>query len=204
MGKPTTIPNKITHPKEAPKISATATGPGVGGTKAWVMASPAKRGRAYSKSDFPVLRCKEYTKGTNTIKATSKKTGIAIKNPAISMAQEARCSPMRSSNACAIAVAPPECSNIPPKRVPKPTTMATKPRVLPIPVCRVFIMVSTPRPETIPTTILEIKRATNAGNLNRKINSSSTEIPKSTANNKGVSIPMSFWQDSISKMIFGF
>ena len=59
VGNPTTNPNAITHPRLADKISATATGPGVGGIKAWVMAKPANKGRPYNKIDFPVLRCNE-------------------------------------------------------------------------------------------------------------------------------------------------
>ncbi len=44
VGIPAMKPNKITHPKSAFRISATATGPGVGGIKAWVMANPANNG----------------------------------------------------------------------------------------------------------------------------------------------------------------
>ena len=40
VGKPTIAPIKITQPKSAPIISATAIGPGVGGIKACVTAKP--------------------------------------------------------------------------------------------------------------------------------------------------------------------
>lgn len=46
VGIPIINPNKITHPKSAFKISATATGPGVGGINACVIANPARSGIA--------------------------------------------------------------------------------------------------------------------------------------------------------------
>ena len=59
VGTPTINPTKITQPKSAFKMSATATGPGVGGIKACVIASQASNGIAYKSKDFFVLRCKE-------------------------------------------------------------------------------------------------------------------------------------------------
>ena len=46
VGMPAIKPNKITHPKSAFNISATATGPGVGGIKLWVTLKPANKGIA--------------------------------------------------------------------------------------------------------------------------------------------------------------
>src|SRR5690554_6601500 len=46
VGKPRIIPNRITHPSCALIMSATATGPGVGGMKLCVTASPARSGIA--------------------------------------------------------------------------------------------------------------------------------------------------------------
>ena len=45
VGSPTINPKAITHPSLADNISATATGPGVGGIKAWVIARPANKGK---------------------------------------------------------------------------------------------------------------------------------------------------------------
>ena len=59
VGIPTINPTKITQPKSAFKISATATGPGVGGIKACVIASPASNGMAYKSKDLFVFRCRE-------------------------------------------------------------------------------------------------------------------------------------------------
>ena len=59
VGTPTINPTKITQPKSAFKISATATGPGVGGINACVIASPARSGIAYNNKDFFVFRCSE-------------------------------------------------------------------------------------------------------------------------------------------------
>lgn len=46
IGTPIIAPTKITHPKSAPSMSATATGPGVGGMNVCVTASPANNGMA--------------------------------------------------------------------------------------------------------------------------------------------------------------
>ncbi len=56
VGIPTINPNKITQPRSAFKISATATGPGVGGMNACVTANPANKGNPYNSNDFLVLR----------------------------------------------------------------------------------------------------------------------------------------------------
>ena len=52
VGNPITAPRIITQPKSAPKILATATGPGVGGIKVCVTASPASNGIPKCKTDF--------------------------------------------------------------------------------------------------------------------------------------------------------
>ena len=56
---PTINPKRITQPKSAFKISATATGPGVGGINEWVIAKPANNGMAYNNKDFLVFLCSE-------------------------------------------------------------------------------------------------------------------------------------------------
>ena len=45
-GSPIIIPKNMTHPKSAPRIPATAIGPGVGGINACVTAKPANNGKA--------------------------------------------------------------------------------------------------------------------------------------------------------------
>ena len=90
------------------------------------------------------------------IKATSKKTGIAIKKPVIIRVQEALFSPKIWSKYCAKVSAPPECSKMAPNIAPSPTTTATNPRVEPIPSFTVLIIYEGAMPARIPTRILEI------------------------------------------------
>ena len=93
------------------------------------------------------------------MKATSKKTGIATKNPAIINAQEAFFSPNLFNSDLAKASAPPECSRIAPNIAPSPTTTATKPKVDPIPFFTVSIISRGGTPANMPTKILEISKA---------------------------------------------
>ena len=65
---------------------------------------------------------------------------MAIKKPEITIAIGAFLIPNFTIIKLAMAFAPPEVSKIAPNIAPKPTTVATKPKVLPIPSCMVLII----------------------------------------------------------------
>ena len=115
------------------------------------------------------------------IKATSKKTGIAIKNPVTISAHDAFFSPKTLSIYCANASAPPECSKIAPNIAPNPTTTATNPKVDPIPFLTVTMISWGGTPARTPTMILEIKSEIKGCILNFRIRIRSEPTPKSTA-----------------------
>ena len=145
------------------------------------MANPANRGIAYNNNDFFVFRCNAYIIGTRIIKATSKKTGIAIKNPEITIAVGAFLSPNFEIMKLAIVFAPPENSKIAPNIAPNPTTVATKPKVPPIPSFMVSIISVAFNPAISPTVILPINNAINALILSFNIKKSNMAIPIITA-----------------------
>ena len=72
--------------------------------------------------------------GASITKATSKKTGIAIIKPVITMAAGAFLTPNFLTKKLANDSSPPELSRIAPNKAPNHTTVATKPNVLPMPV----------------------------------------------------------------------
>ena len=143
-------------------MSATAIGPGVGGINECVTARPAKSGKAYISNDFLVCLCKAYIMGNSKINATSKNTGIATIKPAIAMAAGALSTPNFFNKKDAMTLAPPECSNMAPNIAPKPTTVATNPKVLAIPSLIVFIIAKESNPAIRPTTILAINKEAKA------------------------------------------
>jgi hypothetical protein len=69
----------------------------------------------------------------------------------------------------AIAIAPPDFSRIPPKIAPNPTTVATNPRVDPIPFSTVAITSVPDKPPRIPITMLAINNAINAVSFKKSI-----------------------------------
>ena len=74
--------------------------------------------------------------GMSRTKPTSKKTGKPTISPAHIMDQVTRRSPKRSIRVCAIRSEAPDSAIILPNIVPRPTTIAMCPRVLPIPVSK--------------------------------------------------------------------
>ena len=113
--------------------------------------------------------------------ATSKNTGIAKINPVQRSAHELRFSPKAFNKRCAKTSAPPECSKSPPKSVPKPTTVATKPNVVPMPSCSVLKIASAGSLVNTPKTMVAMSNAIKAGSLKRNINTSKTPMLTKTA-----------------------
>ena len=118
--------------------------------------------------------------GINKIKATSKKTGIEMINPVKPNASGDLLFPALLIRYRAMESAPPEFSKIAPNIAPKPTIVATKPNVDPMPSCTVSIIFGTDNPAKIPVTMEAINKAINAGNLKYKTNISKLAIPANT------------------------
>ena len=81
----------------------------------------------------------------------------------------------------AMVFAPPELSNIAPNIAPKPTTVATNPKVPPIPFLTVSIISLALRPATKPTVILPMSKAIKALILSLRIKNKRMAIPSITA-----------------------
>ena len=156
-------------------------GPGVGGMKAWVVAKPASKGMPKYSSERPVRRPKAYTSGTSRTKATSKNTGIATRKPVRTKAKDARFSPKRASRNRASAWLPPECSNTAPRMAPKPTIVATKPRVPPMPVVMLVMISDIGMPAERPKPMLAMSKAKKAFNRKRSTRSSRRAMLKKMA-----------------------
>jgi len=71
-----TEPTPIMTPRSTPNVPAAATGPGVGGTNAWVATPPAGIAMMYLTYPFPVRRYADLANGISRKKTVSKKTGI--------------------------------------------------------------------------------------------------------------------------------
>ena len=153
---------RIAYPKSTPKISATATGPGVGGIKLCVTASPVISGKAKCKMCLPLFSDKALARGRRIMSPTSKKTGMATINPVMSRASLALDSPPFLSRYMAKAWAPPECSKKAPKIAPKPMIVATKAKVLPMPLeidSITSVVLSPPRKPTHTAAISKLIKA---------------------------------------------
>ena len=113
--------------------------------------------------------------------ATSKNTGIATMNPVSAIANGDLLMPKLRNIELARTSDPPECSMMAPKRAPRPTMVATKPSVSPIPV-RTLSSTSAPSmPAISPTARALINSARNACILNRRIRNRRIAIPATTA-----------------------
>ncbi len=123
---------------------------------------------------------------------TSKNTGIETKKPASARAIGARDSPVLEIKNAASTCALPVCSRMPPKIAPNPTTVATNPRVDPIPFFTVSITVEGSIPAIRAVAMLDISSAMNAGSFSFKIRKSSSAIPKNTDPNKAISMVFLF------------
>ena len=76
MGMARTMPQRMTAPTLAPKMPATPTGPGVGGTREWVMTRPPARATPRVTTDFLVFREMALANGDKITKPESQKMGM--------------------------------------------------------------------------------------------------------------------------------
>lgn len=86
IGMESTIPHSINEPTLIPKIPATPTGPGVGGTKEWVITKPAARETPSVITDFFVFLDIAFANGDSITKPESQNMGIDTKNPVMAKA----------------------------------------------------------------------------------------------------------------------
>ncbi len=122
------------------------------------------------------------------MKATSKNTGMATKNPVAISAQEAPLSLAFFNRNPATDSAPPECSRMAPNIAPNPTTTATNPKVLPIPVCMVSTMAIGSMPARIPTKMLTMSKAINACMRSFRMRNNKTAMPNAILKSKLLSM----------------
>ena len=182
-GTPAIRPNRITQPRSAPKSSATAMGPGVGGMKAWAVARPASKGNPNTMGAVFARLARLKMSGAKIISATSKKTGIATISPTIPMVHRPAFMPAFSKNALDRACMPPPACRNTPNMAPKPTTIAIKPRVPPMPFVTVCKAVSGDMPPAMAPSKLTISNAGKACIFRRMINQSSAATDRAVASN---------------------
>ena len=128
-----TKPSKITLPKSAFKVAAIAIAAGWGGNIQWTICKETPIGTPIATMDKPVALATLITNGISKTNPTWKKTGIPVSKPTIIIAQFARFLPNVFINVLANRSAPPDSSSILPRILPSPSTVARKPKVLPIP-----------------------------------------------------------------------
>ncbi len=149
--------------------------------KAWVAANPARSGRANFSREAPVRSFSAYSTGIKMIKATSKNTGIAIRKPVSAIAAGARSTPCLRMRYCAMACAPPAFSNKAPNIAPSPTTVATKPRVPPMPFCMASITAGPSSPLPKPAAMAAISKARKAGMRHFRMSSKRSKMLSTVA-----------------------
>lgn len=126
-------PTRIIMPVSAPVMPAAATGPGWGGIATCTVRRTPATGSPILIGLMPAMRAKPKTIGARMMKATSKKTGMPRTKAAATTAPITRFAPSFFVKASARASAPPAVSMIRPSIAPRPTTIITEPRVLPMP-----------------------------------------------------------------------
>lgn len=78
-GMETNAPNRMTMPKSAFRMPATARGPGVGGTNMWVACRPIASEMAMVVMEILVSLDRRRAMGLSRTNAESQKTGIETK-----------------------------------------------------------------------------------------------------------------------------
>jgi len=156
----------MTVPMSAPSWFTTARAAGCGGTMAWTVIRAATTGTPILIKDiFACLAMLNMT-GISSTKPTWKNTGMPQMKATTIIAQWALRSPKALIRVCARRWAPPEISSILPRMVPRPSTVARKPRVLPMPVWNDVATLSRGIPAAIPRARPAMVRATKALSLN--------------------------------------
>lgn len=128
----------------------------------WTTCRDTPMGTPMAMIDKPVARATLMTNGINRTKPTWKNTGIPVIKPTNIMAQLAFFLPKRLIRVRASRSAPPDVSSIFPKILPKPNTVAKKPRVLPMPASIDLQICSSGIPVTKPTKKQAMTRLTKA------------------------------------------
>src|SRR5271156_3425245 len=135
-GMPTSSAYKIVRPTSAWKMMTASIAAGCGGAMQWTTESPASIGRPTRTREVRVRRATVNAIGISRTKATSKKTGKPTISDAHSIDQGTCRSPKSCIKVSAIRSEAPDSAIILPSMVPRPTTIAICPSVLPVPVSK--------------------------------------------------------------------
>ena len=165
----------MNFPTSTPKIPQTPNGPGVGGTREWVITSPAASAVPSPITDFLVALEIAFAIGASTTNPESQKIGIDTRNPVSARASSSLFLPNSFKNVCAILLAAPVTSKIWPIITPNPIMIPILPKVPPNPevieftIPNVFstpstsiVMFVSGMPPITPTTTVLMIRARNA------------------------------------------
>ena len=117
------MPQRMTMPTSAPKIPATPSGPGVGGTRWWVMMRPAASAVPIPTTDLFVLLESALKSGVRITNPESAKIGIETTRPVKAIAHSSLPLPRIFTNVYAILSAAPETSRMRPIMTPNPMMM---------------------------------------------------------------------------------
>ena len=164
-------------PTSAPKVPATPRGPGVGGTREWVITRPAARGPAMATMERPVFLEMALAMGLTTTKPESQKMGMETMKPVRAMAQCSRFLPKSLMKVRAIRSAAPVLSKIWPIITPKPMMMPMLPRVPPKPLIMALGTSAAGRPPPMPMKVAEMIRARKGCTLVIRTKQSSRAMP---------------------------
>ena len=170
-----------------PKIPHTPRGPGVGGTREWVITRPAARATPSPMTDFFVAFEIAFAIGERTTKPESQKIGIDTRKPVRHRASSSLFLPKSFRKVNAIRLAAPVASNICPIITPKPMMIPMLPRVLPNPpvmeltipnvVPSSSVVFESGMPPTTPTITVQMISARNACTFVLSTRKISTTIP---------------------------
>jgi len=133
IGMDTTSPSSKKLPTSIPKVPATPSGPGVGGTSECVMTKPPASAMLSDTIDFFVSFESARASGERMTNPESQKIAIETTYPVTAIANSSRPLPKSLRNALAIRSAAPDASNICPIMTPKPMMIPIPPSVPPKP-----------------------------------------------------------------------
>ena len=142
----------------SPNCATTASGPGVGGTEAWVMFSAQAMASARPVRDFFLAWEMDFTSGASRIRAESAKMGMETRKPVMARAISSFLPRRTLMKVWAITLAALDSSMIWPIMQPNAMTRPMLARVLPKPDVISPGMVASSTPPTTPTTQAEMTR----------------------------------------------